>query len=726
MIRFVSGVVSQPLISLPLEHRRKEHFVTTTFIAPDGWSELDKRAIDNARILAADAVQKVGNGHPGTAISLAPAAYLLYQDIMRHDPADVTWFGRDRFVLSCGHSSLTQYLQLFLGGFGLELDDIKALRTEGSKTPGHPESHITDGVEITTGPLGQGLASAVGMAMAQRRVRGLMDPDAAQGESPFDTYTYVIASDGDLEEGVSNEASSIAGTQQLGNLTVIWDDNEISIEGDTNIAFTEDTAARYQALGWDVRTVDWTGGGTDYVEDVKALKDAILAGHKVTDKPTFIRLRTIIGWPLPEKQGTHAVHGNALGEGPIAGMKEILGFATDQTFEIDEDAFAHARKLGERGAAMHTEWDEKFAAWREANPENAALYDRLSTRELPKDYASVLPVFEADAKGIATRAASGQVLNALAPVLPELWGGSADLAGSNNTTMKGEQSFIPGDNATKEFPGNPYGRTLHFGIREHGMGAILSGIALYGLTRPYGGTFLQFADYMRGAVRLASLTNIPAIYVWTHDSIGLGEDGPTHQPVEHLAAYRAIPNLAMVRPADANETAQAWKAVLEAEPGPVGIVLTRQAVPTFDRTEYASAEGVARGGYIMKEASADPELILIATGSEVQYAAEAQKILEADGIPTRLVSMPCVEWFDAQDESYRESVLPKSVKARVSVEAGIAMPWYRFLGDYGRAVSLEHYGESAAAGVLFTKFGFTAENVVAKAKESHNAAQAQK
>lgn len=698
--------------------------MSSNFVAPEGWSDLDKRAIDNARILAADAVQKVGNGHPGTAVSLSPAAYLLYQDIMNHDPKDPDWFGRDRFILSCGHTSLTQYLQLFLGGFGLEVEDLQALRTEGSKTPGHPENFHTAGVEMTTGPLGQGIASSVGFAMAQRRVRGLLDPTAPAGESPFDTFTYVIASDGDLEEGVSHEASSLAGTQQLGNLIVIWDDNEISIEGDTNIAFTEDTAARYQALGWDVRTVDWTNGGTEYVENLKELKDAIVAGQQVTDKPTFIRLRTVIAWPTPGKSGDHAAHGSALGDQPIAGLKDILGFDTEKTFEIDEEALAHARALIERGAQKHREWDAKVEEWRAENPDAAALYDRLIARDLPTDLDEALPVFEADEKGLATRAASGKVLSALAPVLPELWGGSADLAGSNNTTMAGEPSFIPEANQTKDFSGSPYGRTLHFGIREHAMGAILSGISLYGLTRPYGGTFFQFADYMRGSVRLASLCKTPAIYVWTHDSIGLGEDGPTHQPVEHLAAYRAIPNLSIVRPADANETAQAWKAVLKRDEGPAGLILTRQGVPTFDREEYASAENLDKGAYVMKDASnGEPEVILIATGSEVQHAAGAQKLLEAEGVPTRLVSMPCVEWFDEQSEEYRESVLPSTVKARVSVEAGIAMPWYRFLGDAGRAVSLEHYGESASGSLLFEKYGFTAENVAAKAKESLAAAR---
>ena len=693
--------------------------MTENFKAPEGWTELDKRAVDTVRVLAADAVEKVGNGHPGTAVSLAPAAYLLYQDVMRHDPKDHTWLGRDRFVLSAGHSSLTQYIQLFLGGFGLEKKDIEELRTWGSKTPGHPENFHTAGVEITTGPLGQGISSAVGMAMAQRRERGLLDPDAAPGTSPFDHFTYVIASDGDLQEGVSSEASSLAGTQQLGNLIVLWDDNEISIEGDTSIAFTEDTAARYEAYGWDVRTVDWTQGGTGYVEDVAALKDAILEAQKVTDKPTFIRLRTIIGWPIPELQGKGAVHGAKLGTEGVKGLKEAVGFDVDQTFQVDEDVLAHTRGLAERAAAAKAEWDKGYQAWRSANTDKAALLDRLVARELPEGFAEAFPTFEADAKGVATRAASGKVLGELAAVMPELWGGSADLAGSNNTTMKGEPSFLPEDIGSDDFSGNEYGRTLHFGIREHGMGAILSGISLHGLTRPYGGTFFQFADYMRGAVRLASLMKTPVTYVWTHDSIGLGEDGPTHQPVEHFAAYRAIPNLSIVRPADANETAQAWKVLLERDNGPVGLLLSRQALPTFDREEYASAENVAKGGYIMKDASTGtPEVILIATGSEVQYAVEAQKQLEAEGTPTRLVSMPSVEWFDEQSEEYKESVLPSSVTARVTVEAGIAMPWYRFLGAHGRAVSLEHYGASADAATLFREYGFTPEAVVAAAKES--------
>ena len=699
--------------------------MTDNFTAPEGWTDLDKRAVDTVRVLAADAVEKVGNGHPGTAVSLAPAAYLLYQDVMRHDPRDHDWLGRDRFVLSAGHSSLTQYIQLFLGGFGLEKQDIEQLRTWGSKTPGHPENFLTEGVEITTGPLGQGISSAVGFAMAQRRERGLLDPDAAPGTSPFDHFTYVIASDGDLQEGVSSEASSLAGTQQLGNLIVLWDDNEISIEGDTSIAFTEDTAARYEAYGWDVRTVDWTHGGTEYIEDVAALKAEILAAQKVTDKPTFIRLRTVIGWPIPELAGSHTVHGAKLGPEGVAGLKTAVGFDPEQTFQVDEDVLAHTRSLAERAATRRAEWNQGYQSWRAAHPERAVLLDRLLARELPAGFAEAFPTFEADEKGLATRAASGKVLAELADVMPELWGGSADLAGSNNTTMKGASSFLPKEHSSDQFSGDEYGRTMHFGIREHGMGAILSGIALHGLTRPYGGTFFQFADYMRGAVRLASLMKVPATYVWTHDSIGLGEDGPTHQPVEHLAAYRAIPNLALVRPADANETAQAWKALLERDRGPVGLILSRQAMPTFDRTEYAGAENLARGGYIMKEASTGtPQVILIGTGSELQHAAEAQKQLEAEGIPARLVSMPSVEWFDEQDEAYRESVLPAAVTARVTVEAGIAMPWYRFLGAHGRAVSLEHYGASADAKTLFTEFGFTPEAVVAAARESLAAAGA--
>ncbi|NHT17401.1 transketolase [Cellulomonas sp. IC4_254] len=689
-----------------------------------GWTELDVKAVDTVRVLAADAVEKVGNGHPGTAISLAPAAYLLYQNVLRHDPADPQWLGRDRFILSAGHSSLTQYIQLYLAGFGLELEDIEALRTWGSKTPGHPEYKHTKGVEITTGPLGQGISSAVGFAMAARRERGLLDPEAAPGTSPFDHFVYTICSDGDLQEGVSSEASSIAGTQKLGNLIAIWDDNHISIEGDTEIAFTEDVVKRYEAYGWHVQFVDWTEGG-EYTENVDALHAAIEAAKAVTDRPSFIGLRTIIAWPSPTKQNTHGSHGSKLGTDEVRGLKEVLGFDPEKSFDVDPEVIAHTRKALERGAAAKAEWTKGFDAWREANPERAELLERLRAGKLPAGWADALPTFPAG-KAVATRAASGEVLSALAPVLPELWGGSADLAGSNNTTMKGEPSFIPAERSTHEFAGDQYGRTLHFGIREHGMGAILSGIALHGLTRPYGGTFFTFSDYMRGAVRLASLMGVPAIYVWTHDSIGLGEDGPTHQPVEHLTAVRAIPGLAVVRPADANETAHAWKAILERTDGPAALILTRQNVPTFPRGEegFASAEGVARGAYTLLEASSGtPEVILIGTGSEVQLAVAARETLEAAGVPTRVVSAPSLEWFAEQDEAYRESVLPSSVKARVSVEAGIALSWWKILGDAGRAVSLEHYGASAAYETLYEEFGITADAVVAAAHESIAAAR---
>ena len=689
-----------------------------------GWTELDHRAVDTARVLAADAVEKVGNGHPGTAISLAPAAYLLYHNVLRHDPADPHWLGRDRFILSAGHSSLTQYIQLYLAGFGLELEDLAALRTWGSKTPGHPEYKHTAGVEMTTGPLGQGLSSAVGFAMAARRERGLLDPDAATGESPFDHFVYVIASDGDLEEGVTSEASSIAGTQELGNLIVVWDDNHISIEGDTQIAFNEDVLARYAAYGWHVQMVDWTAGPDGYAEDVDALNAAIEAAKAVTDRPSFIGLRTIIAWPSPTKQNTHGSHGSKLGTDEVRGLKEVLGFDPDASFAVAPEVIAHTRKALDRGAAAQAAWRVGYDAWRSANPDRATLLDRLVAGKLPADWADALPVFPAG-KSVATRAASGDVLSALAGVLPELWGGSADLAGSNNTTMKGEPSFIPAERSTHEFAGDQYGRTLHFGIREHAMGAILSGITLHGLTRAYGGTFFTFSDYMRGAVRLAALMGVPSIYVWTHDSIGLGEDGPTHQPVEHLTAVRAIPGLAIVRPADANETAAAWKAVLERTDGPVGLILTRQNVPTFPRGEdgFATTDGVARGAYVLLEASTGaPDVILIGTGSEVQLAVEARTTLEAAGIATRVVSAPSLEWFAEQGAAYREHVLPVAVRARVSVEAGIALSWHKIVGDAGRSVSLEHYGASADADTLFREFGITAQAVVAAARESIDAA----
>ncbi|WP_252443164.1 transketolase [Pseudonocardia humida] len=676
---------------------------------PADWTDLDRRAVDTVRVLAADAVQKVGNGHPGTAMSLAPLAYTLFQRVMRHDPSDPDWVGRDRFVLSAGHSSLTLYLQLFLSGYGLELADIQALRTWGSKTPGHPEHRHTPGVEITTGPLGQGLASAVGMAMAARRERGLFDPDPDLGQSPFDHDIFVIASDGDIEEGITSEASSLAGTQQLGNLTVIYDANQISIEDDTTIALSEDTAKRYEAYGWHVQVVE---GG----ENVTGILEALRNAKAESSRPSFIVLRTIIGFPAPKKMNTGKAHGSALGDEEVAAVKEILGFDPERSFQVDDDVLAHARKVVDRGREARREWQKTYDDWRSRESERAELFDRVLGRDLPVGWEKALPSWDVDPKGVATRKASGEVLKSLADVLPELWGGSADLAESNNTTMEGANSFGPESIKTKMWDATPYGRTLHFGVREHAMGAILSGIALHGPTRPYGGTFLTFSDYMRPAVRLAALMKSSVVYVWTHDSIGLGEDGPTHQPIEHFAALRAIPGLAFVRPGDANETAHAWRATLERPEGPKGLALTRQNVPTLEGTSY---EGVSRGGYVLAEASSgEPRVILIGTGSELQIAVDARSALEADGVPTRVVSMPCVEWFDEQDDAYRESVLPSGVKARVSVEAGIAQPWYRFVGDAGEIISIEHYGASADYQTLFREFGFTTENVVAAARRS--------
>jgi transketolase len=686
------------------------------------WSDLDRRAVDTVRVLAMDAVEKAGNGHPGTAMSLAPAAYLLFQRVMRHDPSDPHWPGRDRFVLSAGHSSLTLYIQLFLAGYGLGLDDLKALRQWGSLTPGHPEHGHTPGVETTTGPLGQGLGNAVGMAMAARRERTLLDPDAAPGESPFDHHIWAIASDGDIEEGISHEVSALAGHQKLGNLVVVYDDNEISIEDDTRIAKSEDVLARYAAYGWHTQAVDWRAGHAEqgeYHEDPAALYAALQAAKAVPDQPSIVALRTIIGWPAPNKQNTGKIHGSALGGDEVAATKKILGFDPGDSFAVEDKVLAHARAVLDRGKQAHATWREQYDKWAAANPERKALHDRLAARTLPAGWTDALPEFAADAKGVATRAASGKVLNALAPVLPELWGGSADLAESNNTTMAGEPSFVPAEYATKEFPGNELGRTLHFGVREHGMGAILNGIALHGLTRPYGGTFLVFSDYMRPSVRLAALMKLPVIYVWTHDSIGLGEDGPTHQPVEHLTALRAIPGLDVVRPADANETAWAWRVALEHTDRPTALALSRQPLPVFDRSAVSSAEGVAKGGYVLADASdSQPQVILLGSGSEVQLCLTARERLEASGVSTRVVSMPCQEWFRAQDEAYRESVLPRSVKARVAVEAAVGMSWRDLVGDCGELVSLEHYGASAPYQVIFEQFGFTADRVVAAARAS--------
>jgi transketolase len=657
-----------------------------------GWTPTDVRAVDTVRLLAADSVQKVGNGHPGTAMSLAPVAYLLWQHVMRHDPNDDQWLGRDRFVLSCGHSSLTLYIQLYLSGYGLELSDLEALRTWGSKTPGHPEYRHTRGVEITTGPLGQGLAHAVGMAWGARRERGLLDPDADAGQSPFDHHVYVLCSDGDMMEGVTSEASSLAGHQELGNLVVIYDENHISIEDDTDVSFSEDVAKRYDAYGWHTQTVDWrTADG--YVEDVDALLAAIEAAKAETGKPSLIVLNTIIGWPAPTKQNSGKAHGSALGTEEIQATKRLLGFDPEQTFEVSDEVLSHARQVVDRGAALHADWQPAYDKWRADNSERAALLDRLLAQEL----------------------------TALAPVLPELWGGSADLAESNNTTMAGEPSSIPTNRQTKDWSGGPYGRTMHFGIREHAMGSILGGIALQSLTRPYGGTFMCFSDYMRPAVRIASLMKLPAIYVWTHDSIGLGEDGPTHQPVEHLAALRAIPGLDVVRPADANETAVAWRTILEHNDRPAGLVLSRQNLRIVDRTDgsHASAEGVARGGYILAEADGGtPQVIIVSTGSEVPIALDARKLLQDSGIATRVVSMPCREWYDAQDQSYRDEVFPPSIKARVSIEAAVAQGWREIVGDNGRMVSLEHYGASADQATLYREFGLTAEAVADAARDS--------
>ncbi|MEU4982319.1 transketolase [Streptomyces sp. NPDC021969] len=683
------------------------------------WTELDQRAVDTARVLAADAVQKVGNGHPGTAMSLAPAAYTLFQKVMRHDPADANWVGRDRFVLSAGHSSLTLYTQLYLAGFGLELADLESFRTWGSKTPGHPEYGHTTGVETTTGPLGQGVANAVGMAMAARYERGLFDPEAAEGTSPFDHFVYCIAGDGCLQEGISAEASSMAGHQKLGNLVLLWDDNHISIEGDTETAVSEDTCKRYEAYGWHVQRVAPKPDGD---LDPNAIYDAIEEAKKVTDRPSFIAMRSIIAWPAPNAQNTEAAHGSALGDDEVAATKRVLGFDAEKSFEVSDEVIEHTRKALEKGQAARAVWEKSFQQWRDNNPERAAEYDRVAKGELPKGWEEKIPVFEAG-KGLATRAASGKVLQALGAVIPELWGGSADLAGSNNTTIDKTSSFLPAGNPLPE--ADPYGRTIHFGIREHAMAAEMNGIALHGNTRIYGGTFLVFSDYMRNAVRLSALMHLPVTYVWTHDSIGLGEDGPTHQPVEHLASLRAIPGLNVVRPADANETAIAWREILRrwtkefGKGQPHGLALTRQGVPTYEPNEDA-----AKGGYVLFDADGgEAQVVLIATGSEVHVAVEAREQLQADGVPTRVVSMPSVEWFEQQDQGYRDSVLPPSVKARVAVEAGIGLTWHKYVGDAGRIVSLEHFGASADAKVLFKEFGFTAENVATAARESIAAAQ---
>ena len=674
------------------------------------WSPEDDSVISHARALAMDAVQKVGNGHPGTAMSLAPVAYLLFQKHLVHDPRDPQWIGRDRFILSCGHSSMTLYTQLFLSGYGLELKDLQEFRTWGSLTPGHPEYGHTAGVEMTTGPLGQGVSTAVGMAMAARFERGLFDPTTTDGSSLFDHKVWVICSDGDLQEGVSSEAASLAGTQSLGSLNVIYDDNRISIEGDTHVAFTEDVSGRYRAYGWEVIDVAaLSNGDVDLVNLDKAMSTA---GRNLK-QPTLIRLKTVIAWPAPNAKGTSKSHGSALGAEEIAATKKELGLNPEEHFAFPEKLLSHARLVKERGAAAHDSWNKRFETWKKSEPERAKLLSRIVANELPADWDSLVPNFEAG-KDVATRKASGDVINALAKKLPEMWGGSADLAESNNTTIEGGGSFLPSSSAMKG--ANPYGRIIHFGIREHAMGSILNGIALSGLTKSFGGTFAVFSDYMRPAVRLAALMKLPSIFVWTHDSIGLGEDGPTHQPIEHFAALRAIPDFDVIRPADANEVAAAWKIIIKGRKAS-GILLSRQNLPVFDRTKFGSADGVARGAYVLKEASKSPQLILMATGSEVSLAVESAQALEESGIATRVVSIPCFEWFNQQSQTYKDEVLPPSVKARVSIEAGISQGWREYVGDAGACVSLEHYGASAGANVLFKEFGFTVDNVVAIAKK---------
>ena len=687
------------------------------------WDEVDDKAVDTARVLAADAVEKAGHGHPGTAMTLAPVAYLLYQRIMRHDPADPRWWGRDRFVLSAGHASLTQYVQLFLGGFGLELDDLRALRTAGSLTPGHPEYGHTDGVEITTGPLGQGIASAVGFACASRYERGLFDPDAAAGESPFDHHIYVIAGDGDLQEGISAEASSFAGHQELGNLVVIYDANQISIEDDTDVTFTEDVARRYESYGWDVQEVRWRTDSA-YVEDVSGLNDAIAHAKAETARPSIIILRTIIGWPSPGKKNTGGVHGAALGAAELKATKRALGWDPDLTFVVDDEVLAHTRGLAQRSLAARNEWQSEFDAWAARHPERKLLLDRLTSGQLPEGLADTLPRSE-PGTSMSTRAASGAVINALASSLPELWGGSADLADSNLTTIHDAASFNPAGRGTTMWPADPYGRVLHFGIREHAMAAILNGIVLHGPTRVFGGTFLVFSDYMRPAVRLAALMGIPSIFVWTHDSVGLGEDGPTHQPIEHVASLRLIPNLAVARPADADEVGAVWLEALRRTNGPTGIVLTRQSVPVLDRAtepglqRLAPAHLASKGAYVLADASeGKPEVILIATGSEVQLALAAREILAREGVGARVVSAPCLEWFAEQTPEYRDEVLPPEVKARVSVEAGAAGGWREFTGDAGEIVSIDEYGASASGPELFERFNVTVGGVLSAAHRS--------
>ena len=687
------------------------------------WSELDERAVKMAKVLSADAVEKAGSGHPGSPISLAPIAYALYQHFIRHDPNDPDWVGRDRFILSGGHASLTQYVQLYFSGYGLTLDDLKRFRTAGTRTPGHPEYGLTPGIEMTTGPLGQGLASAVGFAYGQRYERGLLDPDAPEGQSPFDHKVWVICGEGDVEEGVSSEASSLAGDQRLGNLTVIFDANHIQIEGDTRIALGEDILKRYQAYGWYTDEFSFIQPDGSYKEDVEGLAAVLEKAEQVTDRPKFIKVDTLMAWPTPGKTNDPSAHGSALGAEAVAGLKKTLGYDPEQSFQIDEEALAHAREVAQRGLAAHKDWDEKYQAWRKANPDKAALYDRIHAGKLPEGFDKALDDLEAGfepGSKVATRKASGAVINALAPIMPELWGGSADLGGSNNTNINGAVSFAPEADKTVQWPkASKYGRQLHFGVREFGMGAITNGILLGSDTRPYNGTFFQFSDYERPSVRLAALMDIPNLYVWTHDSVALGEDGPTHQPIEHLTAVRAIPQMEVVRPADQYETAEAYRAFFEKDnTHPTAMILTRQGVPTLEETKAKAREGVRKGAYVLVDTEGQPDVLIMASGSEVQHAVAASKTLAEQGVKARVISVPSLEWFEEQDDEYKEAVLPASVKARVSVEAGLATPWYKYLGSYGKPVSIEQFGLQGSGDENMRDLGITADHVVEAAQAS--------
>ena len=687
------------------------------------WSELDERAVKMAKVLSADAVEKAGSGHPGSPISLAPIAYALYQHFIRHDPNDPDWVGRDRFILSGGHASLTQYVQLYFSGYGLTLDDLKRFRTAGTRTPGHPEYGLTPGIEMTTGPLGQGLASAVGFAYGQRYERGLLDPDAPEGQSPFDHKIWVICGEGDVEEGVSSEASSLAGDQRLGNLTVIFDANHIQIEGDTRIALGEDILKRYQAYGWYTDEFSFIQPDGSYKEDVEGLAAVLEKAEQVTDRPKFIKVDTLMAWPTPGKTNDPSAHGSALGAEAVAGLKKTLGYDPEQSFQIDEEALAHAREVAQRGLAAHKDWDEKYQAWRKANPDKADLYDRIHAGKLPEGFDKALDDLEAGfepGSKVATRKASGAVINALAPIMPELWGGSADLGGSNNTNINGAVSFAPEADKTVQWPkASKYGRQLHFGVREFGMGAITNGILLGSDTRPYNGTFFQFSDYERPSVRLAALMDIPNLYVWTHDSVALGEDGPTHQPIEHLTAMRAIPQMEVVRPADQYETAEAYRAFFEKDnTHPTAMILTRQGVPTLEETKAKAREGVRKGAYVLVDTEGQPDVLIMATGSEVQHAVAASKTLAEQGVKARVISVPSLEWFEEQEDEYKEAVLPASVKARVSVEAGLATPWYKYLGSYGKPVSIEQFGLQGSGDENMRDLGITADHVVEAAQAS--------